>query len=449
MNFLPIALGLLLVAIPGTAFVFLLVGPRVQGRRLNGKPMPKVVDVLSRSQWFLRTDGPFALWFGVYLLSSAWSVWNISRKELTWEVWVSVALVLLSSTSWVFRWRSKAAAADVVETVDNPDRFSVLTYLDPYLPSKGWETLRCADVDLSDKGDPLRGGELAVTNFELNRLLRTDKKIAIVRKGFWKPEDGPGDLRILTGGRHNNLNETKIRLASDLLPTSDSVILQDTDYASYVVTNNLALKEVLDKHGEVALNFPDVCLHAGALPPLAMSKCANHLGGDLLCIEPGLVRLQQQSAKAFVFANSWVATASGSFDADKDLKGADDLLTVVKKGLLREMDEEMGLDGKGLPGLEDTKVLGYARATYTAGKPQFYGVARSKRLGNIRKDLYTRRMRTVEFDPSGGIPAIVAEIRRLHEVGYRFSPALVLLLDALERWNAEDPEAFGWIRDGW
>jgi hypothetical protein len=259
-------------------------------------------------------------------------------------------------------------------------------------------------------------------------------------KGEWTPSGRAAEYRKRWNTRWVK-NEKKIRLSSELLPGTGLVDLTVTDYSSYIVTNQLMYKSLWEHHVEV-LAFKDVGLRNGRIRPLGDSKCSNHLGGDILVVGPGEIYFQSQGAGVHVDALRWKPTASGSFDVD-DMSGATDLLTVVKRGLARELAEETQLlqsasvDLRGR--LQDIKIIGYSRASYMGGKPQFYAVARiaEKLEPKVRRSEknYVHGFTVVEFDPNGEEQGILDATRSFEEVhGANFSPSLKGLLFALESW---------------
>lgn len=232
-----------------------------------------------------------------------------------------------------------------------------------------------------------------VTAPSLNKVLR-DERIALpfsVEAEQWKIVDPiVEEARLRWALDHRN--DKKIRMSSDpdLKDLGKPLILQRTDYASFVVTNRLAYEEITAHNSQhTMLKFDDLD-GEGRLPPLALSKSSNHIGGDLLLVAPnGMVFLQQGEGNG-IYPNHWVASSSGSFDYPKDVQGAVDLREIVKSGLTRELREEAGLAKTHVIPADDVKIIGFGRATYFGGKPQFFGVART-RLRVSRRSRATRR----------------------------------------------------------
>lgn len=281
------------------------------------------------------------------------------------------------------------------------------------------------------------GRRHAIYSPELNRRLAADDPIRVSVDGEWQPRS-----RATDHYKRLPKQESKYRLASDLLGDSDSVRFQKTDYAAFRVTNRLAYAHWWDTATDVpGLTFEDV-ERSGTLPVLARSNCSNHIGGDILAIGEGALFLQRQKQNNGMYPGLWVASASGSFDlADKV---SDRLQDLVKTGLLRELEEEMGLPPRQVPSLADTKVIGYARATYLGGKPQFYGVCR---IGDVQprpKDAYVDDFERLEFrGGAAGVMQVLREFAAAHPG--ELAPPLEMLIQVLEQWLRTDPGAAAWL----
>lgn len=251
----------------------------------------------------------------------------------------------------------------------------------------------------------------------------------------------------------DNRNDAKIRMSSDpdLEDLGKPVLLQITDYASFVVTNRLAYEEITaHKSLHTVLRFEDLD-GEGRLPPLALSQSSNHIGGDLLLVAPnGMVFLQQGEGNG-IYPGHWVASSSGSFDYPKDLRGAIDLRDIVKSGLTRELREEAGLPKTHVIPANDVKIIGFGRATYFGGKPQFFGVARTSTLVNpkIKGEEKSKRyakahaLIPVSLDENGA--GIMRAIDKFMSTHYLISPSLVALSEMMRDWFEDDEEAGDWL----
>ncbi len=285
----------------------------------------------------------------------------------------------------------------------------------------------------------------AIYSSVLNERLRDDQEILVTVGEAWMPTGSARDLRQRLWINKGKQNDPKYRLSTDLLEDSTSVTLDVTDYGAYVATNRLAYQYWWDQQlEEPALTFERVepLTEVGLLPTLVNSTCSNHIGGDLLAVGDGFTYLQLQAATNGMYPSRWVGSSSGSFDLS-DLTESHRLQDLVKTGMLRELEEEMDLQKAQVPTLEDTKIVGYSRATYLGGKPQFYGVARITRV-NPGKDKYVDRFARLDFE--GGVHGLVEELEKFAAKHYDvLAPPLEMLLIVVKRWIQEDQEASGWL----
>ncbi len=235
-----------------------------------------------------------------------------------------------------------------------------------------------------------------------------------------------------------DIDEFKIRLSSDLLDTTTSVILAKTPYSSFVVTNHTAL---ISRHrrGErrLVIDFSTFLMN-GALPNLPRGVLSNHFGVDVIALEPNRIILVRQSK--FNTLSPGLLAPSGSGSADwRDIGKRRDLIEVVKTAMIREMTEELGLRGRASVDLSDIHLLGYARLTHLGGKPQFYGVCRLSPIVERvirREERYTDDFETIDLGPAPTVQSILAsiadfEIKRKPEVSFPLHVVLSLLQDYL------------------
>jgi hypothetical protein len=341
-------------------------------------------------------------------------------RVLSWTVPTSVLSLFLfwdGLRSFVKEWRRYREEPQSRQTWD---------YLGPY---RTWPRL----------GD---GPTHAIYSPELNRRLAADEDIRTRLGEDWKPEGRAAEHHERVSKR--TLNEAKYRLASDLLEDSTSVELQRTDYAAFRVTNRLAYAGWWDRvHNADALTFQDVepSIRDGSLPTLALSRSSNHIGGDILAIGEGFLFLQLQNNANGMYPGRWVGSASGSFDiADRD---GDRLQDLVKNGLLRELSEEMSLNPSEVPTLADTKVVGYSRATYLGGKPQFYGVCRIARVTPGR-DRFVERFERLDFERTAdGVIGALDGFAAAHADA--LSPPLEMLVHVVREWLQSNEDATDWL----
>jgi hypothetical protein len=396
-------------------------------------------DLVRRTVALARVDIHFAVslvWEIVGLGVSASSVVHGAGRLLaTGLLTVLTGLILLG---WTWQ-RGMAPGGSLHQEPTNPADLPK-AYEWPYAD---WETVESY-------------GASCITSPDLNRALFEERPIGLTRaSGTWHPVGTrEREYARLWPTRPYCFNESKLRLASDLTADVDEVELQRTRYAAYIVTNHLAQREIW-KGNRRELGVLDVAVRpdSGLIRRLADSACSNHLGGDILVVSTGTAFLQTQG-QTEVNPGRRVASASGSFDY-ADLRGEADLVGVVKRGLLRELVEEMGLSQRRhqVPQRDDVRVIAYARATYAAGKPQFFAVARLGHSVEVRRQWRERRWLAgfggvVEFDPHDGADGLVAALRAEQAGnGHKFAESLHMLIEFIERWLAADRTAPSWLFD--
>jgi hypothetical protein len=291
----------------------------------------------------------------------------------------------------------------------------------------------------------------AVNNPSLDARLTSGRIIRIDRnEQMWKPEEHHvEELRRLLSLRLDS-DEDKIRLSSDLLPSTDLVRVQRTAYSAFLVTNRLGSYEIRERgNSREPIDADEIILRAGRLPTLARSRCSNHLGVDVLAFTiDGRIIITVQSNKNQLSPDLLAPSGSGSVDW-AELGECDDLITVLAGAMRREMSEELGLPQSELPDLRAIRVLGYARMSHLGGKPQFFGVVRlnlvHEQIQGIEEQ-YIQDYREICFDPERGIDDVVNAIRSFDR-RYRtqMSFPLYINLQMVLRWLTGNPEAAGWL----
>lgn len=187
------------------------------------------------------------------------------------------------------------------------------------------------------------------------------------------------------------VNEEKIALAHFLCADAGSITIGRTSYFATVATNEACTRQ-LGKSGESWRDFRSLFpVHSstGSLLGLSESNLSNQIGASTLGFTKDrrfVVWTQTTGSQRSL--GKKVPTGSGSIvwtDFSHSLRN--DLLSVVKFGMARELSEEAGLAAAyDIPGLADvTYVLGYFRWVEMGGLPEFIGVTR---LGDVSsKDL--------------------------------------------------------------
>ncbi|MER5197830.1 hypothetical protein ACWD3J_00825 [Streptomyces sp. NPDC002755] len=304
-------------------------------------------------------------------------------------------------------------------------------------PYDGWSRLRFNEFS-------------SVHSEEVDARLRSDSDIPLqMEPGFW---DVPAEceevrrlIRVLL-----DFDDDKIRLSDDLLPDTDRVRVQKTQYSAHVVTNLLGevmLRE--QRRRRELVSSEAVLLRNGTIPRLRYSNCSNHLGVDVVAVtSSGRVVLTLQGDKNDTNQGMLAASGSGSMDW-KDLRRCPDLLRLVKSTMLREMSEELGLRSRDAVGFGDVRVLRYVRVTNWGGKPQFCGVAR---LGEVNEEVrgierrYHRDHFSIDFDPEAGPLDFARTVRGyVQEHAKRVSFPLYETLDVLCTWLERDADAWPWL----
>jgi hypothetical protein len=396
---------------------------RVAFRKRRGFP-----DVVRRTAWFVRTSARDAVLFVLTVTGLVLSVASLFSSSGAWLV-VGVAALGIAGITFVVDWRGKVNDAESLCLMPVPPVDRV--FAPPY---DTWQHARLPN-----------GAPGLVYDADLDADLARDATIRLRRDGSWLPAGEARGIRRLLGGLHGQFVERKIRLADDLVPGCAELAIQKTDYVSYIVTNGLADKEVCRSRGAApVLTFDDVeRLDAPpGIPPLELSRCSNHLGGDLLLVGHGVLWLQIQNHHNLVHPDALSLSSSGSFDWYLDLDTSPDLVTVVKRGMLRELAEELNLAPSGIPVHADVRVVRYGRAAYMGGKPQFLAVARStlKDLPTRRGkgDKFTKSVVAVNFDPNLRLPAVIAALDATRSKHLSVSRPYLMLLDALRDISARD-----------
>lgn len=371
-----------------------------------------------RSRWTLAVEGAGAL-IGVAILVP-------SLAEITLFTVIGAAVTIVGAVAWAIDYRKLATGIVFQEASHEPGTL----YAPPY---DQWERLSI-------------GARQGIYSHVVNERL-ADESLPIafqIDHEAWLPHEGAAKSARIQVLARLQLNEGKIRLSSNL--THSPVLLGRTDYASFVVTNRLAYEEITSAEsmgGE--LKFNDFDEH-GRIRALEYSHSSNHIGGDLLLVAPDCFLVQVQSKGNGIYPNHWGPSASGSFDYPTDTLGAKDFRDIVKAGMLRELREEAGILGPSMPPAEDCRIIGFARANYLGGKPQFFGVAKTREIKpRILPAEYVASHKLVYFTPDASGSTLVSALQRFLATHSLIMPSLFMLADFVERWIATDAKRAQWL----
>ncbi len=177
-------------------------------------------------------------------------------------------------------------------------------------------------------------------------------------------------------------NSKKIRLVTDLTeaifksPSNVDIEIQETDYFSTLVTNDIATKTFFDTAHNLVFDGYSNFIETGPdkLRPLVDSEniCSNHMGGSTIAFSSdGKMHIVIQGAGNVQSANLLAPSGSGSFDFE-DLENKTDFVEMVTSAINRELREECGInDNISI----NTILIGYARYLNRGGLPQFFGIS--------------------------------------------------------------------------
>lgn len=187
-------------------------------------------------------------------------------------------------------------------------------------------------------------------------------------------------------------NESKIRLETDidislldacLSGREAAVTLSRTSYYGTLCTND-AMRYRVHEEGKPSAPWEpwrdfmvraDLDANEEVLRPICMSELSNHIGGNMLVLRTdNRLVIQKQGIGALINPGGLVPTASGSLDYEDLalLDGSKGFLTLIVRGLLRELEEEYGANS---PAIKFARLTGYTRDLERGGKPDFYGIA--------------------------------------------------------------------------
>jgi hypothetical protein len=290
----------------------------------------------------------------------------------------------------------------------------------------------------------------AVIHDKVNDALLAESEITIEPDPhMWRPTGQYEEYRRLLKLRLDE-DQSKVRLSKDLLPGDRVVRVEKTAYSAFVVTNRLGAYRFVEKggHNNELLSAEDALFHGGRLPALSRSRCSNHLGVDVLAITAdGRIPLIRQSPQNQLSAGLLATSGSGSMDWG-DLRPGDNLGSFLKRGMLREMREELGLSQEASTSHATVRILGYARFSHLGGKPQFMGVAKLDAIYERIKGIehrYIDDYQVITFDPDRPEELVLALKSFQYRHRKELSFPLFLNLHLLRRWLESDSRALAWL----
>ncbi|MDZ4067239.1 MAG: hypothetical protein U1E06_10395 [Tabrizicola sp.] len=308
-------------------------------------------------------------------------------KDRHSEVYAS-ALKLLKNLAFACPGPIPDRISKLYDSDPVPDRRRIVEQIRGDLRQHDWR------LDTMEKGQ-------GCTNPDFNlKLVATPPFIRIRRlNGRWaayKRDDDPLRIYALAKTREKSgdfFNGRKIRIASDFIGQS-SVAIQETDYLSSLMTDQLAWLRVYSKKlsadgmtpeeflwdGRTAFVEADATISTSRLKGFGEALISNQLGASTLAFSSdGHLMIVAQSDKNLQSVNWLAPSGSGSLDwSDVAASQACDLLSLARYGAERELREECALDDCGGPRRIASKVMvtGFVRMLHRAGKPEFFCLGR-------------------------------------------------------------------------
>jgi hypothetical protein len=219
-------------------------------------------------------------------------------------------------------------------------------------------------------------GRWAIFSEELNASLAggLDARVSLAPDAYRIPDEvRPFAAGILKrqASKASIFNDKKVRLISDFDSGSDLIELQETDYFSTLVTNDITGKMISAEDGS-RLNGIEMLAEEGVIRHLAESPLSNHLGISVIAItsDDRMVVLDQ-ALEAAHYPALLMPSGSGALAPD-DIKPGDTLVTLAERAMRREIQEECGLADDLIARVQ---ITGFARQLDRGGKPELYGVA--------------------------------------------------------------------------
>jgi hypothetical protein len=364
---------------------------------------------------------------------------------------------------------------------------------EPMLPH-AFASLTCPSINIG----LLEGLRIPITNKAIRvRHLDFKTRWVLPAKRWYAYKEGYGasghqqgalsELRNFSVARAQGLhsNDDKIRLAGNIRLIAgrfDGVEIQQTDYVSSLMTDGLAFSEVkavpfggLANLSDGLTSFFDQSV---GLLPLAATYSSNQLGASTLAFSnDGVAIILLQTSVNQYSGNSYVPTGSGSLDW-RDIEcaqDANDLVSVLEYGALRELREECGIPATRLCSL---KPYAFCRLIHRGGKPEFFFIARvfadfetinlwqvqhveRKFTNKFPEDKLIAERRKIDFS-AGNLQDQFAALRQQIvltaksgglSVSYQLLHGLMLLeeasstedgADLLRAWFAAQPAVSGW-----
>ncbi|MDP9591324.1 UNVERIFIED_ORG: hypothetical protein J2W19_003900 [Shinella zoogloeoides] len=286
-----------------------------------------------------------------------------------------------------------------------------------------------------------------ITSAEVNQLLDGARNpIMVDVRKFEVPEALESFRARCVNIKRPNRNDPKIRLQTDVtasaLKRCEVFALARTDYFSGSATNEMACEqfESVSKSpiGRPSLLFSvsDLVIQNSRLLGLEESVLSNHIGVSTIVLTcDHQVVLQDQGDQA-VSGNETAVGASGSLDLrdiDETKLNAPTLQGLLRYGMEREAREELSAEFNN--GRPNTFLTGYARYLARGGKPEFFGITRSRstlaQLKPTRPDKrFVANIRGIPFLPSSaGLIDVIDSLLKEGETNRRrYSLSMVVSL---------------------
>lgn len=227
------------------------------------------------------------------------------------------------------------------------------------------------------------GGAIWSTQVNLSLWGGADQRLHRLPSAWVRPPLAEQLLHFVLKQRQGSanivFNAPKVSLRTDITtaaldPDASPIVVQETDYFSGEVTNELSGQSIVERATGVTVHDGrQMALSDGVLRDLCETNLSNHIGVSSLAVtSDGHLVLALQSPSSAQSATAYAPSGSGSVDL-ADLGPAMDLQRLILSAAERELGEECGIPTDVLT----SRVLGHARLLHRGGKPEFFTLTRA------------------------------------------------------------------------